>query len=81
MKKDYWVHRQSRFLPGGTFCSNAQRSNCNGPAYYNLGTLMTKDSDLQVDIPYDVITSVKLMKGVLTSTILFKVQHWSIKAN
>jgi hypothetical protein len=25
-----------------------------------------------VDIPYDVITSVKLLKGVLTSTILFK---------
>ena len=65
------VARQSRFLPGGSaltpnvVIATDRRIIIRDP--YDLGLR----SEI-VDIPYDVITSVKLMKGVLTSTILFK---------
>ena len=65
------VARQSRFLPGGSaltpnvVIATDRRIIIRDP--YDLGFR----SEI-VDIPYDVITSVKLMKGVLTSTILFK---------
>lgn len=65
------VARQSRFLPGGSaltpnvVIATDRRIIIRDP--YDLGIR----SEI-VDIPYDVITSVKLMKGVLTSTILFK---------
>jgi Bacterial PH domain/Short C-terminal domain len=65
------VARQSRFLPGGSaltpniVIATDRRIIIRDP--YDLGFR----SEI-VDIPYDVITSVKLLKGVLTSTILFK---------
>lgn len=65
------VARQSRFLPGGSaltpniVIATDRRIIIRDP--YDLGIR----SEI-VDIPYDVITSVKLLKGVLTSTILFK---------
>ena len=65
------VARQSRFLPGGSaltpnvVIATDRRIIIRDP--YDLGFR----SEI-VDIPYDVITSVKLMKGILTSTILFK---------
>ncbi len=65
------VARQSRFLPGGSaltpniVIATDRRIMIRDP--YDLGFR----SEI-VDIPYDVITSVKLLKGVLTSTILFK---------
>jgi hypothetical protein len=65
------VARQCRFLPGGSaltpnvVIATDRRIIIRDP--YDLGFR----SEI-VDIPYDVITSVKLMKGVLTSTILFK---------
>ena len=65
------VARQSRFLPGGSaltpnvVIATDRRIIIRDP--YDLGFR----SEI-VDIPYDVITSVKLMNGVLTSTILFK---------
>jgi hypothetical protein len=65
------VARQSRFLPGGSaltpniVIATDRRIIIRDP--YDLGLR----AEL-VDIPYDVITSVKLLKGVLTSTILFK---------
>lgn len=65
------VARQSRFLPGGSaltpnvVIATDRRIIIRDP--YDLGFR----SEI-VDIPYDVITSVKLMKGVLTSNILFK---------
>ncbi len=65
------VATESRFLPGGSaFTPNSviatdRRLIIRDP--YMLGL----KAEL-IDIPYDVITSVKLQKGVLTSTILFK---------
>jgi PH (Pleckstrin Homology) domain-containing protein/putative oligomerization/nucleic acid binding protein len=65
------VATESRFLPGGSaFTPNSviatdRRLIIRDP--YMLGL----KAEL-IDIPYDVITSVKLEKGVLTSTILFK---------
>ena len=65
------VARQSRYLPGGSMVTpniviaTDRRIILRNP--YMLGI----KSEL-IDIPYDVITSVKLKKGVFTSTILFK---------
>jgi hypothetical protein len=65
------VARQSRFLPGGSaltpniVIATDRRIIIRDP--YVLGL----KSEI-VDIRYDVISSVKLLKGVLTSTILFK---------
>lgn len=65
------VARQSRLLPGGSamtpniVIATERRIIIRNP--YVLGL----KSEI-VDIPYDVITSVKLKKGVFTSTILFK---------
>jgi len=65
------VARESRLMPGGsiltpnTVIATDKRVIIRDP--YMLGL----KSDL-IDIPYDVITSVKLQKGVFTSTILFK---------
>ena len=65
------VARQSRFLPGGSALTPnvviATDRRIIIRDLYDLGFRFEI-----VDIPYDVITSVKLMKGVLTSTILFK---------
>ena len=65
------VARQSRFLPGGSALTP------NVVIATDRRIIIRDSYDLGfrseiVDIPYDVITSVKLMKGVLTSTILFK---------
>ncbi len=65
------VARQSRLMPGGSaltpnsIIATDRRVIMRDP--YMLGL----KSEL-IDIPYDVITSVKLQKGVFTSTILFK---------
>jgi Bacterial PH domain/Short C-terminal domain len=65
------VARESRLMPGGsvltpnTVIATDRRVIIRDP--YMLGL----KSEL-IDIPYDVITSVKLQKGVFTSTILFK---------
>jgi hypothetical protein len=65
------VARQSRLLPGGSavtpniVIATERRIIIRNP--YMLGL----KSEI-VDIPYDVITSVKLQKGVFTSAILFK---------
>jgi hypothetical protein len=65
------VARQSRLLPGGSamnpniVIATERRIIIRNP--YMLGL----KSEI-VDIPYDVITSVKLKKGVFTSSILFK---------
>ena len=65
------VARESRLMPGGsiltpnTVIATDKRVIIRDP--YMLGL----KADL-IDIPYDVITSVKLQKGVFTSTILFK---------
>ena len=65
------VARESRLMPGGsiltpnTVIATDKRVIIRDP--YMLGL----KSEL-IDIPYDVITSVKLQKGVFTSTILFK---------
>ena len=65
------VARESRLMPGGsaltpnTVIATDRRVIIRDP--YMLGL----KSEL-IDIPYDVITSVKLQKGILTSTILFE---------
>ena len=65
------VAKQSRLMPGGSaltpdsIIATDRRIIMRDP--YMLGL----KSEL-IDIPYDVITSVKLQKNVLTSTILFK---------
>ena len=65
------VAKQSRLMPGGSaltpdsIIATERRIIMRDP--YMLGL----KSEL-IDIPYDVITSVKLQKGVFTSTILFK---------
>lgn len=65
------VARESRLMPGGSaFTPNSviatdRRMIIRDP--YMLGL----KAEL-IDIPYDVITSVKLQKGIFTSTILFK---------
>jgi hypothetical protein len=65
------VAKQSRLMPGGSaltpdsIIATDRRIIMRDP--YMLGL----KSEL-IDIPYDVITSVKLQKGVFTSTILFK---------
>lgn len=65
------VARESRLMPGGSaltpncVIATERRVIIRDP--YMLGL----KSEL-IDIPYDVITSVKLQKGVFTSTILFK---------
>ena len=65
------VARESRLMPGGsiltpnTVIATDKRVIIRDP--YMLGL----KSEL-IDIPYDVITSVKLKKGVFTSSILFK---------
>lgn len=65
------VARQSRLLPGGSYVTpniiyaTNRRIILRDP--YMLGI-----KENIVDIPYDVITSVKLEKGLLTSTIRFE---------
>ena len=65
------VAKQSRLMPGGSaltpdsIIATDRRIIMRDP--YMLGL----KSEL-IDIPYDVITSVRLQKGVFTSTILFK---------
>jgi hypothetical protein len=65
------VARQSRMLPGGSYVTpniiyaTNRRIILRDP--YMLGI-----KENIVDIPYDVITSVKLEKGLLTSTIRFE---------
>jgi len=65
------VARQSRILPGGSYMTpniiyaTNRRIIMRDP--YMLGI-----KENIVDIPYDVITSVKLEKGLLSSTIRFE---------
>jgi len=69
-EKVLFVARQSRLMPGGSavppnnVIATDRRVIIRDP--YMLGL----KAEL-IDIPYDVITSVKLQKGVFTSTILF----------
>ncbi|HYX55792.1 MAG TPA: PH domain-containing protein [Nitrososphaeraceae archaeon] len=68
------VARQSRLKPGGShFTPNIiyatdRRIIIRDP--YMLGI-----KENVIDIPYDIITSIKLEKGLLSSTIRFKPQH------
>jgi hypothetical protein len=65
------VARQSRILPGGSFVTpntiyaTEKRLIIRDP--YLLGT-----KENLIDIPYDVITSIKLGKGLFSSTIRFE---------
>jgi hypothetical protein len=65
------VARQSRFLPGGSYVTpntiyaTTRRIILRDP--YMLGI-----KENVIDIPYDVITSVKLEKGLFTSAIRFE---------
>ncbi len=65
------VARQSRLMPGGSaltpnnVIATDRRVIIRDPYMLGLKAAL-------IDIPYEVITSVKLQKGVFTSTILFK---------
>jgi hypothetical protein len=65
------VARQSRFLPGGSALTPNVVIATDRRVIIRNPLMLGLKSEL-VDIPYDIITSVKLQKGVFTSTILFK---------
>jgi hypothetical protein len=65
------VARQSRFLPGGSALTPNVVIATDRRVIIRNPFMLGLKSEL-VDIPYDIITSVKLQKGVFTSTILFK---------
>ena len=65
------VARQSRFLPGGSALTPNVIIATDRRVIIRNPFMLGLKSEL-VDIPYDIITSVKLQKGVFTSTILFK---------
>jgi hypothetical protein len=73
------VARQSRIKPGGSLhtpnviYATDRRIFIRDP--YMLGI-----KENVVDIPYDIITSVKLEKGLLSSTIRFK-SPWTLELN
>src|SRR5215212_9757598 len=70
-EKVFLVARQSRIKPGGSHFTPNQ-------IYATDRRIITRDPYMLgikeniVDIPYDIITSLKLEKGLLSSTIRFK---------
>ena len=65
------VARESRLMPGGSALTPNSVIATDRRVIIRDPYMLGLKSEL-VDIPYDVITSVKLQKGVFTSTILFK---------
>ena len=64
------VARQSRFMPGGSALTPNNVIATDRRVIIRDPYMLGLKSEL-IDIPYDVITSVKLQKGIFTSTILF----------
>jgi Bacterial PH domain/Short C-terminal domain len=65
------VARESRLMPGGSVLTPNNVIATDRRVIIRDPYMLGLKSEL-IDIPYDVITSVKLQKGVFTSTILFK---------
>ena len=65
------VARESRLMPGGSILTPNTVIATDKRVIIRDPYMMGLKSEI-IDIPYDVITSVKLQKGVFTSTILFK---------
>lgn len=65
------VARQSRLMPGGSAMTPDNVIATDRRVIIRDPYMLGLKAEL-IDIPYDVITSVKLQKGVFTSTILFK---------
>jgi hypothetical protein len=65
------VARQSRLMPGGSALTPNNVVATDRRVIIRDPYMLGLKADV-IDIPYDVITSVKLQKGVFTSTILFK---------
>lgn len=65
------VAREARLMPGGSALTPNSVIATDRRVIIRDPYMLGLKSDL-IDIPYDVITSVKLQKGVFTSTILFK---------
>jgi len=65
------VARQSRFMPGGSALTPNNVIATDRRVIIRDPYMLGLKSEL-IDIPYDVITSVKLQKGIFTSTLLFK---------
>ena len=65
------VARQSRFMPGGSALTPNNVIATDRRVIIRDPYMLGLKSEL-IDIPYDVITSVKLQKGIFTATILFK---------
>ena len=65
------VARESRLMPGGSILTPNTVIATDKRVIIRDPYMMGLKSEL-IDIPYDVITSVKLQKGIFTSTILFK---------
>jgi hypothetical protein len=65
------VARESRLMPGGSALTPNSVIATDRRVIIRDPYMLGLKSEL-IDIPYDVITSVKLQKGVFTSTILFK---------
>jgi hypothetical protein len=65
------VARQSRFMPGGSALTPNNVIATDRRVIIRDPYMLGLKSEL-IDIPYDIITSVKLQKGIFTSTILFK---------
>ena len=66
------VARESRLMPGGSALTPNSVIATDRRVIIRDPYMLGLKAEL-IDIPYDVITSVKLQKGVFTSTILFKV--------
>ena len=64
------VARQSRFMPGGSALTPNNVIATDRRVIIRDPYMLGLKSEL-IDIPYDVITSVKLQKGIFTATILF----------
>src|SRR5918995_7532198 len=65
------VARESRMMPGGSALTPNSVIATDRRVIIRDPYMLGLKAEL-IDIPYDVITSVKLQKGVFTSTILFK---------
>ena len=69
-EKVLFVARQSRLMPGGSAVTPNNVIATDRRVIIRDPYMLGLKAEL-IDIPYDVITSVKLQKGVFTSTILF----------
>jgi Bacterial PH domain/Short C-terminal domain len=65
------VAKQSRLMPGGSALTPNNVVATDRRVIIRDPYMLGLKADV-IDIPYDVITSVKLQKGVFTSSILFK---------